>query len=95
MSLVGIAVEILAQHDFAMDCVLTGMLSGLSSIGLYSLFKKWLQSEISKKKENKQIKSNEMYDNYHDQKRIFRLTIRTLRDIIPKIIDGLQLIDVC
>ena len=52
MSLVGIAVEILGQHDFAMDCVLTGMLSGLSSIGLYSLFKKWLQSEISKKKEN-------------------------------------------
>ena len=52
MSLVGIAVEILGQHDFAMDCVLTGMLSCLSSIGLYSLFKKWLQSEISKKKEN-------------------------------------------
>ena len=32
--------------------------------------------------------TNEMYDNYHDQKRIFRLTTRVLRDIIPKIIDG-------
>ena len=49
MAIVGIVVEILAQHNVAMEIVLTGMLSGLSSIGLYSLFKKWLYSGTSKK----------------------------------------------
>ena len=49
MSIVGIAVEILAKHNLAMEIVLTGMLSGLSSIGLYSLFKKWLHPDANKK----------------------------------------------
>ena len=49
MSIVGIAVEVLAQHNLAMGIVLTGMLSGLFSIGLYSLFKKWLHPDTSKK----------------------------------------------